>query len=134
VKTVFDFRDIKINNRMPVYIQIAHYVKQQILLGKAVSGNELPSRREIAAQLNINPNTAQKAFKLMEDEGYVVTNGNLGSVIHIDDNIYSKIKAELTYEIAKEFIRAAKEVNLSFKDVIDLVSKYWDETGDDSGR
>jgi len=132
VKIVLDFRDIKLNNRIPVYIQIAHYVKQQILLGKAVSGDELPSRREIAAQLNINPNTAQKAFKLMEEEGYVITNGNLGSVIYVDDNIYSKIKAELTYEMAKDFIRSAKEVNLSFKDVIDLISKYWDESNDNS--
>lgn len=129
---MLDFRDIKLNNRIPVYIQIAHYVKQQILLGKAVSGDELPSRREIAAQLNINPNTAQKAFKLMEEEGYVITNGNLGSVIYVDDNIYSKIKAELTYEMAKDFIRSAKEVNLSFKDVIDLISKYWDESNDNS--
>ncbi|NLC67754.1 MAG: GntR family transcriptional regulator [Clostridiaceae bacterium] len=127
---MLDFRNIRINNRMPVYIQIAHYVKQQVLLGKAVPGDELPSRREIAAQLNINPNTAQKAYKLMEDEGYVVTNGNLGSEIYVDDKIYAKIKEELTHEMTRQFIQSAKEVNLSFKDVIELLSRYWDETGD----
>jgi len=110
-----------------VYVQIAFYVKQQILLGKVSSGDPLPSRREIAAQLNINPNTAQKAFKLMEDEGYVITNGNQGSVIYIDEKVYSRIKTELTQNMVKDFISAAKAIGLSFKDVIDLVSKYWDE-------
>ncbi|HHV94876.1 MAG TPA: GntR family transcriptional regulator [Clostridiaceae bacterium] len=124
---MLNFQDLKLNNRVPVYVQIAFYVKQQILLGKVSSGNPLPSRREIAAQLNINPNTAQKAFKLMEDEGYVITNGNQGSVIYIDEKVYSRIKTELTQNMVKDFISAAKAIGLSFKDVIDLVSKYWDE-------
>ena len=124
---MLNFQDLKLNNRTPVYIQIAFYVKQQILLGKVSSGDPLPSRREIATQLNINPNTAQKAFKLMEDEGYVITYGNQGSVIYIDENVYSRIKTELTQNMVKDFISTAKAIGLSFKDVIDLVSKYWDE-------
>ncbi len=124
---MLNFQDLKLNNRVPVYVQIGFYVKQQILLGKVSSGDPLPSRREIAAQLNINPNTAQKAFKLMEDEGYVITNGNQGSVIYIDEKVYSRIKTELTQNMVKDFISAAKAIGLSFKDVIDLVSKYWDE-------
>ncbi|HOJ12720.1 MAG TPA: GntR family transcriptional regulator, partial [Clostridiales bacterium] len=123
---MLNFQNIKLNNRIPVYVQIALYVKQQILLGKVVSGDELPSRREIAAQLNINPNTAQKAFKLMEEEGYVLTNGNQGSIIYIDESVLSKIKTELTNEMVNEFISSAREINLSFKDVIDLISKFWD--------
>jgi len=127
---VLNFQNIKLNNRIPVYVQIALYVKQQILLGKVVSGDELPSRREIAAQLNINPNTAQKAFKLMEEEGYVLTNGNQGSIIYIDESVLSKIKTELTNEMVNEFISSAREINLSFKDVIDLISKFWDGGND----
>ena len=127
---MLNFQNIKLNNRIPVYVQIALYVKQQILLGKVVSGDELPSRREIAAQLNINPNTAQKAFKLMEEEGYVLTNGNQGSIIYIDESVLSKIKTELTNEMVNEFISSAREINLSFKDVIDLISKFWDGGND----
>ena len=126
---MLNFRDLKLNNRIPVYVQIAFYVKQQILLGKVSAGEPLPSRREIAAQLNINPNTAQKAFKLMEDEGYVITNGNQGSVIYIDENVYLRIKTELTQNMIKDFISSAKAIDLSFKDIIDLISKYWDERG-----
>ncbi len=63
----------------------------------------------------------------MEDEGYVITNGNQGSFIYIDEDVYSRIRVELTQDMVKEFISSAKAINLSFKDVIDLISKYWDE-------
>ena len=124
---MLNFHDIKLNNKDPVYIQIALYVKQQILLKRAVSGDRLPSRREMAAQLNINPNTAQKAYKLMEDEGFVVTTGNQGSIIHVDDDIFKRIEDELTRGMVSEFIISAKEINLSFKRVVDLISEMWGE-------
>lgn len=107
-------------------MQAALYVKRQILLEKTVSGDKLPSRREIAAQLNINPNTVQKAFKLMEDEGYVRTSSTQGSVIFIDEDIFRRIETELTQELVKEFIGSAKEIHLSFKQVVELISEMWE--------
>jgi len=124
---MLDFSNIKLNNKEPVYLQISLYVKRQILLKNAISGDELPSRRELAVQLNINPNTVQKAYKLMEEEGFVVTKGNQGSYIYVDESIYSKIEAELTRDMVAEFIKSAKEIDLSFKRVIDLISELWDE-------
>jgi DNA-binding transcriptional regulator YhcF (GntR family) len=108
-------------------MQIAHHVKQQILLKKAVSGDQLPSRRELAAQLNVNPNTVQKAYRLMEQEGFVKTQGNQGSFIYVDDNIYSNIENRLTLGMVIDFIKSAKELNLSFKRVIELITKLWDK-------
>lgn len=123
---MLNFYELKLNNKQPVYVQAALYVKRQILLKKAISGDRLPSRREIAAQLNINPNTVQKAFKLMEDEGYVRTSGTQGSVIYVDEAVFNRIEAELTEELVKEFIHSAKEINLSFKRVVELVSELWE--------
>ncbi|HHY83427.1 MAG TPA: GntR family transcriptional regulator [Clostridiales bacterium] len=123
---MLDFSGLVLNNRDPVYMQIALYVKKKILAGHVSNGYALPSRREIAAALNINPNTAQKAYRLMEEEGYVVTVGNTGSVICINDEILSRIETELTENMVKEFIRSAKDMNLSFKKVFDLISDMWD--------
>lgn len=120
------FHDLKLNNRDPVYQQAALYVKQQILVGKAVSGDKLPSRREVASQLNINPNTVQKAFKLMEDEGFVRTSSTSGSSIYVDEEIFRRIEAELTRELVKSFVESAKEIQLPFKKVIELISEHWD--------
>jgi GntR family transcriptional regulator len=126
VMELLTFQDLQLTNKMPVYVQIALYVKRRILLKWAVSGDKLPSRRDIAMQLNINPNTVQKAFKLMEDEGYVRTSSTLGSVIYLDDEIYSRIESELTKEMVAEFIAQAKEANLSFKKTVELISELWE--------
>nr|WP_306220765.1 GntR family transcriptional regulator [Cohnella sp. WQ 127256] len=120
------FYELKLNHKDPVYVQAALYVKRQILLRRVVSGDKLPSRREIAAQLSINPNTVQKAFKLMEDEGYVRTSSTQGSVLYVDEAIFSRIEDELTWELVQSFINSAKEINLSFKTVVELISEQWE--------
>lgn len=120
------FHELKLNQKTPPYIQTASYVKRLILLGRAVSGDRMPSRRELAAQLNLNPNTVQKAYKLMEEEGFVRTCGNQGSEIYVDESIFQKIEEELTKELVLEFIQSAKEVQLSFKKVVDLLSDHWE--------
>lgn len=123
---MLSFYELKLNHKDPVYVQAALYVKRQILLRRVVSGDKLPSRREIAAQLSINPNTVQKAFKLMEDEGYVRTSSTQGSVLYVDEAIFSRIEDELTRELVQSFINSAKEINLSFKTVVELISEQWE--------
>ncbi len=54
---------MNVNTREPVYLQVVRHFKEQIAIGNFVAGQEIPSRRELAASLNINPNTAQKALK-----------------------------------------------------------------------
>jgi len=123
---VLNFYELKLNHKDPVYLQAVLYVKRQILLRRAVSGDKLPSRREIAAQLSINPNTVQKAFKLMEDEGFVRTSSTLGSVIYVDETIMGRIEEELTRDLVKSFVESAKEINLSFKTVVEMISEHWE--------
>ena len=121
-----DFRGLELNSREPVYQQIAAYVKRQIFLGAVRTGVPLPSRREIAAQLEVNPNTVQKAFRLMESEGFVMTSGNTGSIILADEGIRARIADELTRGFISEFVRRAKENRLSLPRVISLLGELWD--------
>lgn len=127
MRYLIDFSKINFNNKEPVYIQIASFIKRQILLGNIQSGEELPSRRELAALLGINPNTVQKAYRMMEGEGYVVTVGNTGSVVFVDDKIHAAIENELTKGMVNDFVGSAKELNMPFKRIIDLISEVWDE-------
>ncbi len=78
--------------------------------------------------LNINPNTAQKAFRLMEEEGFVVTNTNVGSMIYVNADIYAGIEAELTETMVEDFVKAAREVNLSYQRVIRLITDKWEDS------
>jgi len=123
---VLNIQELKLNNRDPVYLQVVKYVKRQILLRAVQSGDRMPSRREIASLLNINPNTAQKAFKTMEDEGFVHTSSTSGSVLYVDEAIYRRIEEELTRELVRSFVESAKESRMSLRNVVDLIQEYWD--------
>lgn len=120
-----NFSGLQFDDSAPVYQQIAEYLKRQILLGTVQDGDPMPSRRELAAQTGINPNTAQKAYRLMTEEGYVVTDGNSGSFVHLTPELHEQISAQLTRGLVQAFVNQAKANRLSYKKVIALVSDLW---------
>ena len=63
-----DYRDIR-----PLYAQITDNIRQQISGGVLVQGDKLPSVRELAVELSINPNTIQRAYRQLEMEGGIAT-------------------------------------------------------------
>ena len=63
-----DYRDYR-----PIYSQIVDGFRQQILAGVLQEGEKLPSVRELAAELSINPNTIQRAYRELEAAGWVAT-------------------------------------------------------------
>ena len=63
-----DYRDTH-----PIYIQIIDGLKEQIAAGVLLHGQKLPSVRELASQLAINPNTIQRAYRQLEMEGWIAT-------------------------------------------------------------
>ena len=63
-----DYRDVR-----PIYTQIADAFRSQITAGVLRCEEKLPSVRELAVQLSINPNTIQRAYRLLEAEGWIAT-------------------------------------------------------------
>ena len=63
----------------PIYEQIKEGLRQLIITGALGSNEKLPSVREMAAQLAINPNTIQRAYRELEAEGYIYTIAGKGS-------------------------------------------------------
>ena len=63
-----DYRDAR-----PIYSQIVEGFKSQIASGILRNGEKLPSVRELASQLTINPNTIQRAYRELEAEGWIAT-------------------------------------------------------------
>lgn len=63
-----DYRDAR-----PIYTQITDDIRNQIATGILRQGDRLPSVRELAAQLTINPNTIQRAYRELESQGYIAT-------------------------------------------------------------
>lgn len=122
---MLDFKKLELNPSEPVYLQIVSFVKRQIFIGTVEQGESLPSRREMAALLKINPNTVQKAFRLLEEEGLVVTPPNAVSILHWNEEIYAAIQKELTAGLVVDFVMQAKANGLTLDMVMALLKDEW---------
>ena len=96
-----NYRDSK-----PIYEQIKDGLRRLVVTGAVKMDEKLPSVRELATSLSINPNTIQKAYRELEQEGYIYTIAGKGS--------YAAEKADVAsgrnLELMKEFDEIVKEL------------------------
>ena len=124
---MIDFSKFKAEGNAPIYQQIRLFVKRGIVSGIIKDGDELPSRRALSVLLGINPNTAQKAFSLLEEEGLISSSHGVASVVTLDEEKTERVRSEL---IASDIIGAAsafKQSGLSLEQAIALMAHYWEE-------
>ncbi|GFN30404.1 GntR family transcriptional regulator [Paenibacillus xylaniclasticus] len=115
--------ELMFNNRDPVYLQVVKHFKERIATGKLTAGETIPSRRELAGQLGINPNTAQKAYKEMEEQGLIVTEGNSPSRITGDTAILGRIRDELLTEAIDMFLASVRNIEVPPEQLLSLVQQ-----------
>lgn len=68
-----DFRD-----KQAIYLQIAEYVSEQVLLGRWAAGDKIPSVRELAAELEVNPNTVMRTYEFLNQQGVIANKRGIG--------------------------------------------------------
>jgi GntR family transcriptional regulator len=73
-----------------VYLQIIDQVKRDVALGRLAKEERLPTVRQLAQQLAINPNTIAKAYRQLEQEGIIVTRSGAGAFVANLDSVLSK--------------------------------------------
>lgn len=72
---------LDLKSRASIYQQIVDQVKELIVAGVLTPGDKLPSVRDLAKTLTVNPNTIQKAFRDLEYQGFVTTSPGLGTYV-----------------------------------------------------
>jgi len=100
---------IRIDNasNRPVYQQIIDQVKRDIALGRLIKDEKLPTVRQLARQLAINPNTIAKAYRQLESEGIIVTKPGSGAFIaNLDSSLSKAVRKRL---LSDELERIAVE-------------------------
>ena len=88
-----NYRDAK-----PIYEQIKEGLRKLVVSGALSAGEKLPSVRELASQLAINPNTIQRAYRELENEGYIYTLVGKGTFVAENGNIDNTREKELLQE------------------------------------
>ena len=110
----------------PIYEQIKDNFKQLIIEGVLKQDDRIPSVRELAISMAINPNTIQKAYKELEFEGYVYSVRAKGVFVASTDNIVLDKNADKLY---KNFEDAVKELYFVGEDkekLLKIVEKVYE--------
>ncbi|SEM73038.1 DNA-binding transcriptional regulator YhcF, GntR family [Mesobacillus persicus] len=122
--------NVNFNNRDPVYLQIVRYFKEKIAIGELEPGQEIPSRRELANRMKVNPNTAQRAYKEMEEQGLIYTEKNHPSKITTDNKILGQVRTELLVEAVDQFVTSVRSINVPVEELLDLVKEKYTENSE----
>lgn len=92
------------NNSIPIYLQIVSEIKKQIVSGKLIPGERIPSVRELALTYKVNPNTMQKALIELEENGLIKTERTNGKFVTEDENIINKIKNDYADNLTQNYL------------------------------
>lgn len=119
------FEDMKLEEGSPIYLQIIHHLKMGIAAGTVQDGEELPSRRTLSALLGVNPNTIQKAFRILEEEGLIVSHVGAKSFVSVTREQVQRLEQQLPDTHARQFIKQMQAMGLSCTQVVGLVERLW---------
>ncbi len=110
---------ISINYRdpRPIYEQVKFSLRRLILSGSMKSGDRLPSVREMSASLAVNPNTVQRAYRELEQEGYIYSVPGKGSFV-ADDNIVDQGRIDALLRQFDEAVTELSFMGFSREDLI----------------
>lgn len=114
---------MEFDNNLPIYIQIMDYIKREIVTGKMKAGDKILSVRELAAELQINPNTVQRTFQELEREGVVETRRGLGRYVTSEEEKIMSIKKEMAGDLLERFINGMQELGFTDQDITAIVAE-----------
>lgn len=123
------FEQLVLNDRSPIYLQIVRFVQRGIISGAIQNQEELPSRRVLSSLLSVNPNTVQRAYKIMEDEGLIESRIGAKSCISITADRLVRIRKQLVTEEIRSSITIFKQMGLSRQETLDQINALWDIAG-----
>ncbi|MBQ2873207.1 MAG: GntR family transcriptional regulator [Bacilli bacterium] len=115
--------NIVFDNDRPIYIQLVEGLQIHIISGMIFPGERLPSVRELALNLKVNPNTMQKALSELEDLGLIYTERTNGKFVTTDKSKIEKLREKYAREKTSKYINDIKELGLSKKDIINLIKE-----------
>lgn len=113
--------ELDLRSRAPIYEQLAEKIKELIITNVLKADEKLPTVRDLAAELTVNPNTIQKAYRELEHLGYIYSVPGKGNFVRatIPDN--SRVRLQ---KLEKELIKNAAEMaylGMSFQEIITCI-------------
>jgi len=114
-------------SKQPLYEQLVEQLRRQLFLGIVEAGQALPSVRQLATELGINPNTIQKAYRRMEAEGMILSIPGKGSFVSDDlAELLKKQRKDQQTQLG-QMLHACRETGVSKDEILQMVEAVYKE-------
>ena len=128
---------IEIDNHsgVPIYRQILDQIRSHILTGREPYGFQLPSVRDLAARLRVNPMTVSKAYSFLEAEGVVERKRGVGLfVAKVSQTQKERTKAKMLEAILKKAAETAIQLSVDEKQAVRMFTDIYRSGNSQKGR
>ena len=115
------------DENQPIYIQIMDLIKKQMISQELRPGEKLPSVRDMSKQLEVNPNTVQRAYIELEREMLVYTKRGQGTFIFDDPEVALKLRQEMVLDRVATFVKEMEEFGYSHDELIKIIKRHLSE-------
>ena len=116
-------------SRLPIYEQLYQNITRMAALGALAKNEQIPSVRALAQELGVNPNTVQKAYRLLEEEELMESRSGAKSVLTLDERKVRDVRTKLLEGEIAVLVAALKETGSSKEEALELVARLWDREG-----
>ena len=122
---MISFEEFILEDDGPVYMQIIRFIKQGIASGRIGNQEEAPSRRVLSALLGVNPNTIQKAYHMLEEEGIINSRSGAKSYTCVGEDTVERIRLELLQRDTAAWIKAMRRLGMDRTEALKLAGEIW---------
>lgn len=124
------FADLDPKSAVPLYEQIALRLKAAVATGELRAGDALPSVRQLAGKLRINPATVVQAYRGLEDEGFVELRQGAGTYVRqVGSESRSRERIAQARRLARQMVAAAARFGLSRQELREAIRHELDGGG-----
>ena len=115
---------MEFKTELPIYLQVMASIKRDIVTGKLSPGEKLPSVRELAVNYTINPNTASRVYKELENEDACFTRRGMGTFVTDSIERIRTMKEEMAEELIGQFLEGMAQLGFAFEETIRLMGSH----------
>ena len=112
------------NDTAPIYLQITDIIKKRIIAGELKPGEQLPSVRQTAEDMKVNPNTVIRSYAELEREGIAEKRRGMGTFISENTAVIENVRNEVSHKLVSDFVSGMDECGFPAADIIALVQKH----------
>jgi GntR family transcriptional regulator len=126
--------ELDFRSGIPIYVQIMDQVKHLIATGALRPGDQLPTVRQLAADLRVNFNTVARAYRMLDEAGIISTQHGRGTyLLEETEQASRKLRQQALEGLTRHYLAEANKLGFSpqeVAEVFDQTIQIWKEQGD----